>query len=205
MIPDKVELTRGIKSIIVGSRKDTGLSSYDFSEKIGKSKYWFANLENGKSKYVTKDDLFSIIRLAKNINDEEIENLIQNIIDESTINTDQQIEFIAPSSEEKRDYTEEFNKVVDNIVAGFNIIYKNVDDKEYTIELLKRLNKNMHSNLGYSLSIFSLPWCHFSNLDKDKKLEIIDDIFEMINKKGHKCKDCKLCKDKEATDNEEDQ
>jgi hypothetical protein len=119
---------------------------------------------------------------------------------------DKPIEIIAPSSEEKgKDYFEEYNKVKDDIMAGFDIIFKNIEDKEYTIKLLKRLKNNMHTDLGYSLSIFSLPWCHLSNLDKEKKVKIINDIFEMIKQNGHECADCKSCKDKNNSHDEDEE
>lgn len=54
MIPNKIEVSKKIRDLIQECRKETGLSSYDYSEQIGKSKYWLANIESKKVKYIAK-------------------------------------------------------------------------------------------------------------------------------------------------------
>lgn len=199
MIKEKLDITLIIKNFISDLRKESGLSAQDFGEQIGKSKYWLANIENDKTKTITKLDLLSIIKYTKKVDDATAENILNDLLSENN----QQIEFILPDSDkDNKDYNKAFQDVVDDIVKGFSVIFEKVDDKEYTLKLLKRLNKNMHSDLGYSLSIFSLPWCHFSNLEREKKMEIINSIFKMIKENGHDCKDCDLCKDRKIDDDE---
>ena len=78
MIPDKIELNKTIVNKIVEIRGKLGLSSYQLSEKMGKSKFWLNNVENNKTKNISKDDLVNILSY---IYDErnEIENTIEKL------------------------------------------------------------------------------------------------------------------------------
>ena len=206
MIPEKIELTKVIKSIIANSRKDTGLSSYDFSEKIGKSKYWISNIENGKAKFIAKEDLCLIIKTAKGVSDQEIEAMLTDILTDNVDPLNKPIEILTPSSEEPKDYEKEFERLVNDINKGFDVIYDSIDNKEDVIKFFKRIKTNMRSDLGYAISVFTLPWCHLSEADKETKVKVLDDVFQLIKDNGLDCKDCKSCRNsKKHNDDEENE
>lgn len=48
-----------------------GISSYDLSEQVGNghSKFWLQNIENGKTKKITKDDLIKIYMILEETDD----------------------------------------------------------------------------------------------------------------------------------------
>lgn len=60
MFPEKIKLTDEYIDLIVKERKKHGFSSYELSEKIGKNKSWLPNIENHRTKNISKKDFLLI-------------------------------------------------------------------------------------------------------------------------------------------------
>lgn len=58
MFPDKIKITDDLIKLIIDTRKEHDLSAYQLSEKIGKNKSWLPNIENKRTKNITKNDLY---------------------------------------------------------------------------------------------------------------------------------------------------
>lgn len=58
MFPDKVKLTDELIDLIITIRKEHNLTAYQLSESIGKNKSWLPNIENKRTKNISRSDLF---------------------------------------------------------------------------------------------------------------------------------------------------
>ena len=68
MFPEKIKITDELIQLIIDTRKDHNLTAYQLSEKIGKNKSWLPNIENRRTKNISRSDLYL---LFKNFADEE--------------------------------------------------------------------------------------------------------------------------------------
>lgn len=91
MFEDKIEITQDYIDLIVAKRKEHNLTAYQLSEKIGKNKSWLPNIENRRTKNISRDDLILLFKdFAKeeNLGVEEYiikylrPNLLMNILEQ---------------------------------------------------------------------------------------------------------------------------
>lgn len=68
MFPEKIKITDELIQLIIDTRKEHNLTAYQLSEKIGKNKSWLPNIENKRTKNISRSDLYL---LFKNFADEE--------------------------------------------------------------------------------------------------------------------------------------
>lgn len=62
MFPDKIKITDDLIKLIVDTRKEYNLTAYQLSEKIGKNKSWLPNIENKRTKNISREDLISLFK-----------------------------------------------------------------------------------------------------------------------------------------------
>ena len=60
MFPEKIQLTDDLIDLITNQRKENHISAYDLSEKIGKNKSWLTNIENHRTKTISRKDLLAL-------------------------------------------------------------------------------------------------------------------------------------------------
>ena len=91
MFENKIEITQDYIDLIVAKRKEHNLTAYQLSEKIGKNKSWLPNIENRRTKNISRDDLILLFKdFAKeeNLSVEEYiikylrPNLLMNILEQ---------------------------------------------------------------------------------------------------------------------------
>lgn len=58
MFPEKIKITDELIQLIIDTRKKYNLTAYQLSEKIGKNKSWLPNIENRRTKNISKSDLY---------------------------------------------------------------------------------------------------------------------------------------------------
>ena len=58
MFPEKIKITDELLQLIIDTRKKYNLTAYQLSEKIGKNKSWLPNIENRRTKNITRTDLY---------------------------------------------------------------------------------------------------------------------------------------------------
>lgn len=68
MFPEKIKITDELIQLIINTRKEHNLTAYQLSEKIGKNKSWLPNIENRRTKNISRSDLYL---LFKNFADEK--------------------------------------------------------------------------------------------------------------------------------------
>lgn len=62
MFPSKIKLTPDYINLIIQKRKDHDLTAYQLSEKIGKNKSWLPNVENRRTKNISKEDFLALFK-----------------------------------------------------------------------------------------------------------------------------------------------
>lgn len=58
MFPEKIKITDELIQLIIDTRKKHDLTAYQLSEKIGKNKSWLPNIENKRTKNISRSDLY---------------------------------------------------------------------------------------------------------------------------------------------------
>lgn len=66
MFPEKITLTDDLIQLIIDTRKKNNLTAYQLSKEIGKNKSWLPNIENKRTKTITKSDLYAIFEKSAN-------------------------------------------------------------------------------------------------------------------------------------------
>ncbi|NSL04416.1 helix-turn-helix domain-containing protein [Blautia glucerasea] len=83
MATEKITITDQLRNNIIEERKELEYTASDLSEESGHSKYWLANIESGKTKKISKEDLISIYKILLDDDDEEnILDYIERIINQ---------------------------------------------------------------------------------------------------------------------------
>lgn len=59
---DTIKITQEYIDLIVTKRKEHNLTAYQLSEKIGKNKSWLPNIENRRTKNISRDDLILLFK-----------------------------------------------------------------------------------------------------------------------------------------------
>lgn len=62
MFPEKIKITDELIQLIINTRKNDHLTAYQLSEKIGKNKSWLPNIENKRTKNISKSDLYLLFK-----------------------------------------------------------------------------------------------------------------------------------------------
>ena len=62
MFPEKIKLTDDIIQLIIDTRKNNNLTAYQLSKQIGKNKSWLPNIENKRTKTISRSDLYALFK-----------------------------------------------------------------------------------------------------------------------------------------------
>ena len=62
MFEDTIKITQEYIDLIITKRKEHNLTAYQLSEKIGKNKSWLPNIENRRTKNISRDDLILLFK-----------------------------------------------------------------------------------------------------------------------------------------------
>lgn len=60
MFPNKIRLTPDYINLIIKERKEHDLTAYQLSEQLGKNKSWLPNIENKRTKNISKEDFLAL-------------------------------------------------------------------------------------------------------------------------------------------------
>ena len=185
----RINVTEGIKKLIVSSRKSKHLTAADISKAIKGSDYWLQNIENGRTKTINREDLISILQYCLDCPTEEADKLITATLKPgisenlSATGNEKEINLYLEETDTLEDiskYRSQFDKLLENTKEGFNFFFDHVRDKERAISLLKMINVNLHSDLGFIISLYSLPWILLTDYQVEKKREFMKHFSEFI-------------------------
>lgn len=190
-LPDKLSLIEHpyIRLMIKELRKENreNYTAQELSLKIGKSKSWLAQIENGRLNSISKSDLLLIVKKLTTVpiygsTEEEVifamqyyESEYENI----KIRELEEEQSKLPVSKEvllKREVARIFFEIKDSLFKNFDNL--NSDEKEKLLISLETLNKNVNSNLNLTATILSLPIHAINKIEKnaDNTKKFVSDL-----------------------------
>lgn len=175
MFPDKIKITDELIKLIVDTRKEYNLTSYQLSEKIGKNKSWLPNIENKRTKKIFKEDLILLFKdFAKDKNMDAEDFIIKYLSPTATIELDNNVSvpnhylqssmhLFSPKHEDLNISDEERIKRMEYYIS----------EKPYEIDLIK-LKKKL-KDLS-ELIIDEFCYCQTTN-ERSNILDMIDNMY----------------------------
>lgn len=195
MATDKITITDRLRYDIIEKRKSIGMSSYELSERTGNghSKFWLQNIESGKTKKITKQDLISLY-MAMDGDDADEDNAtleIESILNQSIgDNYKQWYELITISEDfaekydddELMDELEEFleDKIVDpirNIIFGMSI-----NQKQAAMTALQNFYYSLYKNPDLAFALINIPIYGVKELDEEQHNTALNDLLAISAK-----------------------
>lgn len=85
MFPEKIKITDELINLIIDTRKEHDLTAYQLSEKIGKNKSWLPNIENKRTKNISRNDLYLLFSDFANEEDLQPEQYIVKHLPRNTM------------------------------------------------------------------------------------------------------------------------
>lgn len=191
MATDKIIITDQLRYNIIEKRKNRGISSYDLSERVGNghSKFWLQNIENGKTKKITKKDLIALYMAMDNDVDEDDATFeIESVLNQSIGNEIKQWyeliniseEFIEEyDNDELMDILNDFleNKIIDeirNIVFGMS-----VNQKQAALTALQNFYFSLYKNPDLAFTLINIPVYGVKELDETQHNTALNDLLAM--------------------------
>lgn len=196
MLQLKLEITEKIIQLISDTRKSKGITANDLSISLGKPKYWLTNIEAKKTKFIAKEDLIKTICELLKKTPNEAESYIDDYLENPQ--TSDEPKLFRIDEDKDINYKEEIKKHIKGINEGFEIINKSSIPEKDRADIFSLFNRNMHAELGFMLSLVSLPWFLLKDLDDESKSKLFKEIFEIIKANKSRKKE-----DNQAPDTEE--
>lgn len=191
MATDKIIITDQLRYNIIEKRKNRGISSYDLSERVGNghSKFWLQNIENGKTKKITKKDLIALyMAMDDDVDEDDATFEIESILNQSIGNEIKQWYELINISE---DFIEEYdnddlmdilndfleNKIIDeirNIVFGMS-----VNQKQAALTALQNFYFSLYKNPDLAFTLINIPVYGVKELDETQHNTALNDLLAM--------------------------
>lgn len=195
MSNEKITITDKLRRDIIEKRKNKSISSYELSERTGNghSKFWLQNIESGKTKKISKDDLISLY-MAINGDDAdednttlEIESILNQPIGE---NYKQWYELINISDDFAENYNDDDlmdtldNFLEDNIVYEIrNIIYgMSINQKQAALTALQNFYFSLYKNPDLAFALINIPIYGVKEMDIDQHNNALNDLLAISAK-----------------------
>lgn len=195
MSTDKIVITDKLRFDIIEKRKSRGISSYELSERTGNghSKFWLQNIENGKTKKITKKDLISLY-MAMDGDDADEDNAtleIESILNQSVGNEYKQwYELINISNDFAENYDDddlmdilnEFleDKLIDeirNTIWGMSI-----NQKQAALTALQNFYYSLYKNSDLAFALINIPIYGVKELDREQHNAALNDLLAISAK-----------------------
>lgn len=175
MFPDKIKITDELIKLIIDTRKEHNLTAYQLSEQIGKNKSWLPNIENKRTKNISREDLILLFKdFAKEKKMDAEEFVIKYLSANATIELDNNVSvpnhylqatmgLFSPDHENLHIPFEELQKRFE--------YYK--EDKPYEVDLM-RLKKKLKDLSDLIIDEFS--YCQTSE-SRNQMIDMVDIMF----------------------------
>lgn len=195
MATDKITITDRLRYDIIEKRKSMGMSSYELSERTGNghSKFWLQNIESGKTKKITKQDLISLY-MAMNGDDADEDNAtleIESILNQSIGNDYKQwYELITISDEFSENYDDEDlmdeldEFLEDKIVYEIrNIIFgMSINQKQAAMTALQNFYYSLYKNPDLAFALINIPIYGVKEMNKEQHNNALNDLLAISAK-----------------------
>ncbi len=194
MATEKIAITDNLRLDIIERRKNRGISSYELSERIGNghSKFWLQNIENGKTKKITKDDLIKIYIILQNADEpNDVIDTIEHILKQSIGDKERQWHELIDVSDE---YSEIYNEdeLMDKldellelqIVPQINntVLGMSTNQKQAALTALQHLYYSLYKNSDLAFALLGIPVYGVSILDKSEHTTALNDLLTLYSK-----------------------
>lgn len=195
MATDKITITDRLRFDIIENRKSRGLSSYELSEKVGNghSKFWLQNIESGKTKKITKQDLIALY-MAMDGEDADEDNAtleIESILNQSISNESKQwYELINISEDFAENYDDDDlmdvlddfleDKLIDEIRN--NIFGMSVNQKQAALTALQNFYYSLYKNPDLAFALINIPIYGVKELDIEQHNTALNDLLAISAK-----------------------
>lgn len=175
MFPDKIKITDDLIKLIIDTRKEHNLTAYRLSEKIGKNKSWLPNIENKRTKNISREDLISLFKdFAKEKNMDAEEFVIKYLSPTAIIELDNNVtvpnHYLQTSM---RIYSPDHEDLHISDEERLKRVSYYMEEKPYEIELMK-LKKKLKDLSDLIVDEFS--YCQTANA-RSEMLDMVDTIF----------------------------
>lgn len=188
MTTEKITITDKLRYDIIERRKSLGFSSYDLSERTGNghSKFWLQNIESGKTKKISKQDLLALYMTMEDTDDEDYVTLqIEGILNQNISDSSKEwYELINISSEYAENYDndslmdklDEF--LEDEIIPQIrnSIFGMSINQKQAALSALQNFYYSLYMNSDLAFALINIPLFGISLLDKKEYYEAINDL-----------------------------
>jgi len=195
MATDKITITDRLRKDIIEKRKSRGISSYELSERTGNghSKFWLQNIENGKTKKISKENLISLyMAMAGDDADEDNATLeIESILNQSIgDNYKQWYELINISEDFSENYNDEkLMDILDNFLED-NIVYEirnaifgmSINQKQAALTALQNFYYSLYKNPDLAFVLINIPIYGVKEMDKDQHNTALNDLLAISAK-----------------------
>ena len=181
MIKPKILLDDSIRAFILSERKRTHYSAEFVSEKIGRSKSWLAQIENGRTKTINRNDFINLISFLRKDDDLlKIEAFIQASLGAIMVNAPLPK---SPDSEKVKPYIDNndyspngldqsFDEWCKAITHYFSVLRKQFEDKQQFEDIIFNMLYNLYVEPSVSLSIMGARLNLIEKYGTDDNLDI---------------------------------
>ena len=188
MANEKITITDRLRCDIIERRKSYGLSSYELSERTGNghSKFWLQNIESGKTKKISKQDLLSLYMTMEGVDEEDyVTEHIEKILNQSVRDDSKEWYELINIYD---DYSENYNEdslmdeleelLEEEIVPQIrnSIFGMSINQKQAALSALKNFYYSLYTNSDLAFALINIPLFGVSVLDKKEYYEAINDL-----------------------------
>ena len=194
MASEKIAITNALRLDIIERRKDMGISSYDLSEQVGNghSKFWLQNIENGKTKKITKDDLIKIYMILEETDDpDDAIDTVEQILKQTIGNDEREwyelIDISDNFSEiyEEDDLMDSLDELLDDqlIPQIRNTIFgMSTNQKQAALTALQHLYYSVYKDSDLAFALLGIPVYGVKELDESEHTTALNDLLALYAK-----------------------
>lgn len=194
MATEKITITPKLRLNIIERRKNKGISSYDLSLQVGngRSKFWLQNIESGKTKKISKDDLIKIYMILEDTEDpEDVIYDIEQIIKQNIGNTERKwYELIDIADEFSEIYQEDdLMEIVDELLTDQiyeqirnSIFEMSTNQKQAALSALQHLYYSLYKNPDLAFALISIPAYGIDGSVKSEYTTALNDLLSLYEK-----------------------
>ena len=192
MAIEKIDITNRLRTDIIERRKGEGISAYDLSERSGHSKFWLSNIESGKTKKITRDDLYSIYKAIYNTDDEEdVTFYIENVLNQQVGDCKKEwYELINISDDFVEIYDEDDlmdkldemleEKIIDEIRTA--VFSMSTNQKQAALTAIQNFHYSLYKNPDLAFALINIPIYGVKELDENEHSTALNDLLAISAK-----------------------
>lgn len=194
MATKKITITDKLRLDIVERRKNKGISCYELSERSGNghSKFWLQNIENGKTKKISKEDLVALYMVLDDETDEEaVVSTIERVLNQPFGDTYKHwYDFVNVSKDYEEVYDDDdlmnmFDEMIDDEIldkirnAFFNM---SINQKQAALTVLQNFNYSLYKNPELVFALLNIPVYCVKDEDMDSYNSIMGELLALAAK-----------------------